>query len=301
MRGRRRVARVAVALTMLVTPVVSRVSAAGARGLPAPPVIRVTMGQTPADMTVDTINPRPAGRVTFEVRTTTTDDGRDFQLVKLARGVTIDQVAALVHDSLGGENVDPAALQRLYRWVTFLGGVTANPGGVSSETLTLAAGVYYLLDTSSDASDEQFAAAKRLEVRGRIQPTAVPRITAIVDMRSPHVFQTIRHLPADGTILVRNTDTEPHFLSMRPVPAGTTDSQVQAIFDRLMAGDENAFDDMPGLEGDWVGTGTISPGYQQALTYHVPAGLYVMECFWPDTETGMPHAFMGMHKIVSIG
>jgi hypothetical protein len=65
-----------------------------------------------------------------------------------------------------------------------------------SGTLTLAAGVYYLLDTSSDASDEQFTAAKRL--------------------------------------------------------------------------DENAFDDMPGIEGDWVGTGTISPGYQQVLTYHVP-------------------------------
>jgi hypothetical protein len=286
---------------MLVTLVMSHVSAASGAGLPAPPVIRVTMGQTPVAMTVDTVNPRPAGRVTFEVRTTTTDDGRDFQIVKLARGVTIEQVAALVRDSLGGDRFDPAALQRLYRWVTFLGGVTANPGGVSSETLTLAAGVYYLLDTSSDASDEQFAAAKRLEVRGRIQPTAVPRIGATVDMRDPHVFQTIRHLPADGSILVRNTDTEPHFMSMRPVPAGTTDSQVQAIFDRLMAGDENAFDDMPGLEGDWVGTGTISPGYQQVLTYHVPAGLYVMECFWPDSESGMPHAFMGMHKIVSIG
>jgi len=52
-------------------------------------------------------------------------------------GVTLDQVRVLVQESLQGDDFDSAAIQRLYRQVTFLGGVTANPGGVSTETLTL--------------------------------------------------------------------------------------------------------------------------------------------------------------------
>jgi len=34
------------------------------------------------------------------------------------------------------------------------------------------------------------------------------------------------------------------------------------------------------------------------LTYNLPAGRYVLLCFVADEQTGIPHAFMGMHKVV---
>jgi hypothetical protein len=32
----------------------------------------------------------------------------------------------------------------------------------------------------------------------------------------------------------------------------------------------------------------------------LPAGTYVMLCFIADDEAGMPHAVMGMHKVVHL-
>jgi hypothetical protein len=34
------------------------------------------------------------------------------------------------------------------------------------------------------------------------------------------------------------------------------------------------------------------------VTYNLPRGTYVLICFVSDEETGMPHALMGMHKVV---
>jgi hypothetical protein len=32
----------------------------------------------------------------------------------------------------------------------------------------------------------------------------------------------------------------------------------------------------------------------------MPAGRYVVACYWPDDDTGMPHAFMGMFKLITL-
>jgi hypothetical protein len=39
-------------------------------------------------------------------------------------------------------------------------------------------------------------------------------------------------------------------------------------------------------------------GHAMVLHTHIPAGEYALMCFFADPETGMPHAFMGMVKIV---
>jgi hypothetical protein len=47
-------------------------------------------------------------------------------------------------------------------------------------------------------------------------------------------------------------------------------------------------------------TGTISPNRAETFSYHLPAGKYLLACFWPDDETGMPHILMGMWKLVEL-
>jgi hypothetical protein len=36
------------------------------------------------------------------------------------------------------------------------------------------------------------------------------------------------------------------------------------------------------------------------LSYDLPAGEYLLACFWPDRFTGMPHFFMGMWKLINL-
>jgi len=49
-----------------------------------------------------------------------------------------------------------------------------------------------------------------------------------------------------------------------------------------------------------VDTDVLSPGQSQTLTYTLPKGTYAEMCFFPDLKTGMPHAAMGMVRIVHL-
>jgi hypothetical protein len=49
-----------------------------------------------------------------------------------------------------------------------------------------------------------------------------------------------------------------------------------------------------------TGTGVVSPKFGEMFQYSLPRGEYLFACFWPDRLTGMPHAFMGMWKLVQL-
>jgi hypothetical protein len=100
-------------------------------------------------------------------------------------------------------------------------------------------------------------------------------------------------LPAKGTITFSNTATNsPHFLVLQHVKEGTTRQQV------IKALNSNG---APGfILKESLGTDVVSPGHSQTLTYTLPAGEYVEMCFFPDLQTGMPHALMGMVRVVHL-
>ena len=45
----------------------------------------------------------------------------------------------------------------------------------------------------------------------------------------------------------------------------------------------------------------LTPGQHVAQYIDLPPGKYLIACFWPDFRTGMPHAFMGMWKLIQLG
>jgi hypothetical protein len=49
-----------------------------------------------------------------------------------------------------------------------------------------------------------------------------------------------------------------------------------------------------------AGSGVISPRHSQVLRWNLKPGKYLVACFWPDRDTGMPHFFMGMWRFVTI-
>jgi len=117
----------------------------------------------------------------------------------------------------------------------------------------------------------------------------------IVKLTSDDRFDSSDVLPASGTITVRNTSDTLHFMSVSPVKPGTTDDDIQHFFQSNDQG-EPPF----ALDGPSIEMGVLSPGGHADITYTLPAGTYVLECFIPDDQTGMPHAVMGMHKVVTL-
>jgi hypothetical protein len=114
---------------------------------------------------------------------------------------------------------------------------------------------------------------------------------------------TASRLPAHGTIEVRNLGGGVHLMQMMKLASSkTTDAQIQAEFDAFMAGRQPSSDPAGFNSAPTASTGTdaISTGHSALLRYNLPHGTYLILCFIADDQTGVPHAFMGMHLVVHI-
>lgn len=209
---------------------------------------------------------------------------RDLQLVKLTPGYTLAQADKDLNAVFSG-NV--AVVKRVDSKVRFLGGAAATPGtpGVFAETLY--AGTYVLADTSSS-------------VRSVLHVTGTPprrgwvaQTSTITGTRADR-WSMPSTIPHAGWTLFRDTSDEPHFIVLQQVKPGTTNKQVG---DFLASGSDTA---PPFALEAQAATGVISGGTQMLWHYALPRGTYVILCFWPSDENGMPHALMGMHKVVTL-
>jgi hypothetical protein len=175
---------------------------------------------------------------------------------------------------------------------TLYGGLDAGAGQTLTGTVVLPkAGTYYSYNDSGNVP----AQPERLTVTAATGPTAASPATATVTAVNGDRFGGASTLPASGTIAFRNASTtSPHFLNLQQVKEGTTRAEVLKY---LLSG-SNAAPKFarPGA----AGTDAVSPGHTQTLTYSLPKGEYVELCFFPDPKTGVPHALMGMIRVVQL-
>jgi hypothetical protein len=88
----------------------------------------------------------------------------------------------------------------------------------------------------------------------------------------------------------------PHFVLLQQVAEGTTTDQVLEALQSEEQGPPPSFILPAHLE-----TGSLSPGRKMTVNYDLPPGQYVVLCFFPDPNMkGMPHAFMGMVKMIHL-
>jgi hypothetical protein len=76
-----------------------------------------------------------------------------------------------------------------------------------------------------------------------------------------------------------------------------TDDDIQKFFD---TNNDPAVQPPFAQDGPSIEMGVQSPSRQADISYRLPAGTYVLECFVADDLTGEPHALMGMHKVVTL-
>jgi hypothetical protein len=178
------------------------------------------------------------------------------------------------------------AVARTHLW----GGIDAEAGKTVKETVVLSKGKYTVYDDSGELP----ASPKTLKVTGATHHTKAPKAQATVAMKkNANRFGGSKTLPAKGTIKVVNHNIHsPHFLALLHVKEGTTRKQIE---EGLQSPNPPSFA-LPG----GTGTDALSSGQSQTLTYSIPKGEYGELCFFPDPVTGIPHAFMGMIRIVHV-
>ena len=222
-----------------------------------------------------------AGRYHFHV--VTPSGGHSLQLMRFRNGYTPQQ-AQQDFPAAGPGNV--AAVQRLDNGIDFRGGIDAKPKHPGDMVVKLTAAAY----TAADFNGDAFAS---LNVVGT--PPNQPAVSHSGTFTAfSYGWGVSNNLPASGTVKFANQADQPHFLTLQHVKSSTTNEKVRKFI-------------KSGAEGNppWVlkgstESGVASPNRSQLLDYDLPAGKYIVACFWPDYFTGMPHVNMGMWKLVTL-
>ncbi|MDQ2959084.1 MAG: hypothetical protein M3Y42_19275 [Actinomycetota bacterium] len=260
-------------------------------------------------MSNDDVHP---GWLTLYVKDRTTASlGAQVVVAKMRPGYPVSRLVADINVQVN-QNSTPAqgaaSTSDINKIAVALGG--ADTFGTStffrSDTIRLPSdGVYYILNTSAKNGVDVVG---DIEARGRVQNDrdSLDHSGTISLGNGTADTITLRgQLPTTGTVKVRNNGDSVHLLAISKVAKGVTDAQVQAEYDNLMMGifptPGNDPANLMGAPAPATGSDAISPGHASYLSYHLPKGTYLLQCFVDDSTTGIPHAFMGMHLIVHIG
>jgi hypothetical protein len=256
--------------------------------------VRVVGNGTSAHVSDRTLD---AGCVRFKVSSTNAatqqGGGSSITLFRLRPHHTLNQFVAHLHDEFSANaKVAARGTRELKADAVFRGLADVVPGYPETVTEKVAAGTYYVMDLGSEPMNgrPQFT---RLTVRDRHDghhegtgPRSDLTVTIVHDR-----FHAPKRWPHEGTYTFRNQDDTIHFMVMIPVKKGTTDADVKKALTKPTEPDFL-------VKGPGGGNDVVSPGRTLKVTYDLPRGTYVLLCFVADEETGMPHAVMGMHKVV---
>ncbi len=242
-----------------------------------------------------------SGLVSFRVKT---DDpaGRQLQVIRPHQGVTIDQVLKDLAGAVGNDPaVGAASIKAVNGEAEALGGAFVTPTVKEEFTEEISDGPVYLLDFTAFLADPTKPVLKTLDLCGPNGRHLAKFPHAIVIQRETTAgprFDTHDVDSANGTILVHNAAPEIHEMEIQPVAPGTTDAQIQAYFDAILQGKQPP---PAPFTGPPAGLSAISPDHTALLDTHgLPPGTYALLCFVPDDQNGLPHAFLGMHKVVQL-
>jgi hypothetical protein len=244
-----------------------------------------------------------AGQVTFELRSTspaTADGGgADVEVFAPNRGISVASVYAHIRAQQGPQAA--ASTRWLTKNVAIYGGAQVQGAGRVTATLQLRAGTYTVADLNTVFAGGPVASF-RLTVTGvQTVNQMPPRVAATIDLTSKDRFApTSTTLPAHSAYLVRNVADTVHFVIFTPVKPGTTDADVTKAI-ASATGPQTGPPPYVLTDKLGVGSGALSPARTEVVSSPLlTPGTYDLECYVADDTTGMPHFFMGLHKIVTI-
>jgi hypothetical protein len=224
----------------------------------------------------------PAGYIKFDI------DGASGHSLQLVRPKHHASVADLVADGNAFDSTGkPTGIERDF---------TAF-GGSNTQTdlwVRLPHGTYYAIDTGVQKLTSNHVAV--LHVGGSYAIADRPHVgAAIAAVGEMSWAKRPTHIPSHGVLAFLNEATDYHFVNLQQLKPGTTLAEVK----KAIASPNQSGPPSFALAGSYS-TGVLSPSHSQLSTYKLPKGLYALMCFWPD-ENGVPHAVMGMVRLINVG
>lgn len=218
-----------------------------------------------------------AGRIKLAVK----GKAAPVSIVSFARGYSVRDLAK---DYAAANKGDMKALKRAIAGTTFHGGFAS--GGTGTIVLPKAGSYTAVVMANKVQAPTAFKV-------GAVKKSKAPSVDGTITARKGMKWGGSDHLPTEGTFSFKNSDTQPHFVVLQQVQEGTT---VEDVMESFKSEGQPAWALPAGLETD-----VLSPGRQMTMDYELPAGQYVVLCFFPDPKMkGMPHSMMGMVKMIHV-
>ncbi len=276
---------------------VTAAPASAAAHMAAPPKVTIAVAGDQATISQATMRP---GVVEFQVGKTFKVPGPQGgpDTLSIVRTDQLDEVLAALGPVFAEDFADPASMAAAARGMaaarsmsTWYGGT--KKGGVWQ--VDLPAGNYYVIGLQST----MMGLAKPVAFTVAGEPRSAPlhatagTIRAIsVPGGNAFVAKGMSHL-GDGWVKFANSAKEVHFMSMTGVKPSTDAATIRKAF--------QSNSDPKWIIGPHYDFDVISPGVSVAMQGPFGAGRYLVDCFIPSETDGMPHALMGMWKLVDVG
>jgi len=274
-------------LTLVGAATITAGTAAPAQSAAATLPIAVSISKTRVITMPATLQP---GVNEFSI-TSTAKGGSAFQLAMPAAGYTPDEANRDIEKGLDQGKV--RHIKRFEANVTLLGGVEADE---TADTLvvSLDAGSYWAIDTNTSKASKFFA----FTVTGLDTGNVLPAATTIRAKAARTWAGSPKTIPHKGMLNFKNTSSNNHFVVMVKLKKGKTYQDFKTWFAAAQGGPSGP----PPVNFDLgLDSGVVSPGHAAEFSYRLPKGDYVLLCFWPDASAGgTPHAFMGMHRAITL-
>lgn len=240
-----------------------------------------------------------AGIVTFKF----TQKDADFHAVqgfRLKPGGKLSSVMEGFSDALLGDfPTRVTGLALINKGAILIGGALTFPTSSTSVTVSLERATYYFFDYA----DVGVIAPRIVKIKavGNYRQAPLPRFSKVIiaemDSNDMPRFITPTSLSAKSTFFFYNASDEDHEVMFRPTTPGITDDYITQFYDAVLAGGDTPpspwTDSQHGLQ-------PVSPGRWAVVHIDLPPGPYAEICYVPDDESGIPHAYEGMHQIVTL-
>jgi hypothetical protein len=259
--------------------------------------VNITMSSTKEFTAPRKVN---AGWVTFRVGAADTD----YHGLEVARPNPGHTLAEVINDLQMGLGSDPASealgARNLVRDGTLMGGVVTSSYAPMEATLPLTPGTYYLFDFAEFGLPTP-PTVHTMRVVGHMDWAGMPAFHSVVGMymnpQDMPAFVAPTDFSATGSFLVYGQGDELHEAVFRPTKPGITDQYISDYYAAIDAG-------LPHAPSPWTdiqhGFNAMSPGQFAVFHLDLPPGPYALICYVPSDDTGLPHAHMGMHQMVTL-
>jgi hypothetical protein len=253
-----------------------------------------------------------AGRylLTLEV---TAGEGGGLNFLQLPEGMTFDDFMAVLtgqpaaspeamEGTPGAEAGPPEGAPEWYFQAEMAGG-TAAFAGTAQAIIDLTPGEWVAWAGYPDAPQPPVGLTVTGEAGATPAAGAEPAADVTVSMYE-YDFTVEGSLTAGAHVFaVTTVGAQPHEMFMLRSPGPVTEEQIAQVLEMEMQGGTPAPDaDLPNPD-EFIPAASMTPlsmGKTGWIPVTLEAGTYILLCFVPDIESGMPHAYHGMYQVITV-